>query len=261
LSSSAALLCGTILAASQLAGSTLAPEEVASLAWQAETEWVGVPVGIMDQLASMCSTRDHALFLDCRSLAHQQVRLDRSDGEGGQLALLIVDTGLRRRLVEGEYARRRKTCKEVAALLGVPALRDVTMEMLEAQGDVLDETQWKRARHVVTENDRVLDTVGVLGGEGLHAIGELLSESHRSLANDYEVSAAALDLVVTAAESAGALGARMTGAGFGGCVIALVTEDSIGRVTESIEVAFAGQNLERPSFFEAWPSPGAHRVA
>jgi galactokinase len=260
LSSSAALLCGTILAASQLAESTLAPEEVASLAREAETEWVGVPVGIMDQLASMCSTRDHALFLDCRSLAHQQVRLDRSDGDG-RLALLIIDTGGRRRLVEGEYARRRKTCEEVAALLGVPALRDVTMEMLEANRDVLDETQLKRARHVVTENDRVLDTVGALGGEGLHAIGDLLSESHRSLATDYEVSVAALDLVVTTAEAAGALGARMTGAGFGGCVIALVTEESIDRVAESIEVAFAEQNLDRPSCFEAWPGPGAHRVA
>jgi galactokinase len=92
LSSSAALLCGTILAASQLAGPTLAPEEVASLAREAETEWVGVPVGIMDQLASMCSTRDHALFLDCRSLAHQQVRLDRADGDL-RLALLVIDTG------------------------------------------------------------------------------------------------------------------------------------------------------------------------
>jgi len=260
LSSSAALLCGTILAASQLAGSTLAPEEVASLAREAETEWVGVPVGVMDQLASMCSTRDHALFLDCRSLAHRQVRLDRSDGDA-RLALLIIDTGGRRRLVEGEYARRRKTCERVAALLGVPALRDVTMEMLEAHHDVLDETQLKRARHVVTENQRVLDTVAVLAGQGLHAIGDLLSESHRSLAADYEVSVATLDLVVTAAERAGALGARMTGAGFGGCVIALVTEDSIGRVTESIEVAFAEQNLDRPTYFEARPGPGAHRVA
>ena len=119
----------------------------------------------------------------------------------------------------------------------------------------------KRARHVVTENQRVLDTVAVLAGQGLHAIGDLLSESHRSLAADYEVSVAALDMVVTAAERAGALGARMTGAGFGGCVIALVTEDSIGRVTESIEVAFAEENLDRPTYFEAWPGPGAHRVA
>ena len=260
LSSSAALLCGTILAVSQLAGSTLAPEEVAALAREAETEWVGVPVGIMDQLASMCATRDHALFLDCRSLAHRQVRLDRPEGDG-RPALLVIDTGVRRRLVEGEYARRRKTCEEVAALLGVPALRDVTTEMLEAHRDLLDQTQLKRARHVVTENARVLDTVGVLGGQGLGAIGDLLSQSHRSLATDYEVSVGALDLVVNAAEAAGALGARMTGAGFGGCVIALVTEDSIGQVTESIESVFAARGLDRPSYFEAWPGPGAHRVA
>lgn len=260
LSSSAALLCGTILAASQLAGSSLAPEEIASLAREAETEWVGVPVGIMDQLASMCATRDHALFLDCRSLAHRQVRLDRSDGDG-RPALLIVDTGVRRRLVEGEYARRRETCEEVAALLGVPALRDVTTEMLEANRHLLDQTQLKRARHVVTENERVLDTVAVLGGEGLHAIGDLLSDSHRSLATDYEVSVAALDLVVTTAQAAGALGARMTGAGFGGCVIALVSEDAIGSVKESIGAAFAAQGLDPPSCFETWPGPGAHRVA
>ncbi|HEX6147764.1 MAG TPA: galactokinase, partial [Acidimicrobiia bacterium] len=113
----------------------------------------------------------------------------------------------------------------------------------------------------VTENERVLDTVAVLGGEGLYAIGDLLSDSHRSLATDYEVSVGALDLVVTTAQAAGALGARMTGAGFGGCVIVLVSEDAIGSVKESIGAAFTEQGLDPPSCFEAWPGPGAHRVA
>jgi len=259
LSSSAALLCAIILAAADLAASPLSPEQVASLAERAETEWVGVPVGIMDPLASMCSTEDHALFLDCRTRDHEQVALHRST-PAGRLSFLIVDTKVSRRLVEGEYARRRQSCEEVAGRLGVAALRDVTPEMLETHRDLLDDTHLRRARHVVTENARVLQTVRLLREQGLDAIGHLLGESHRSLAEDYEVSVPELDLAVAAAVGAGALGARMTGAGFGGCAIALVAEESIGSVTSAVVRAFAERGFAPPSLFEAWPSPGAHRV-
>jgi galactokinase len=253
------LLCAIILAAADLAGSPLSAEQVASLAQRAETEWVGVPVGIMDPLASMCGAEDHALFLDCRTGDHEQVALHRST-PARRLSFLIVDTKVSRRLVEGGYAGRRRSCEEAAGLLGVAALRDVTPEMLETHRHLLDDTHLRRARHVVTENARVLHTVRLLRERGLEAIGHLLGESHRSLADDYEVSVPELDLAVAAAVDAGALGARMTGAGFGGCAIALVAEESIDSVTSAVKRAFAEAGFAPPSLFEAWPGPGAHRV-
>jgi galactokinase len=207
----------------------------------------------------MCGTEGHALFLDCRTGYHEQVALHRSTPVG-HLSFLIVDTKVSRRLVEGEYARRRQSCEEAAGLLGVAALRDVTPEMLEMHRHLLDDTHLRRARHVVTENARVLHTVRLLHEQGLEAIGHLLGESHRSLADDYEVSVPELDLAVAAAVGAGALGARMTGAGFGGCAIALVAEESIDSVTSAVARAFAERGFAPPSLFEVWPSPGAHRV-
>ena len=258
LSSSAALLCAVLLAATHLAGAALEPEDLALLAQRAESEWVGVPVGVMDPIASMCSVEGHALFLDCRSLEYSLVPLAVSPGTD-PLTILVIDTRAHRELVTGEYAERRASCERAAAALEVDSLRDATIDMLEASS--LDDVEARRARHVITENQRVVETADLMRRLRLEEIGPLLGASHRSLAEDYEVSIPELDVAVDASVQAGALGARMTGAGFGGCAIALVPESKLGRVSSAVGEAFVARGFVAPSFMPAQPGPGAARVA
>jgi len=258
LSSSAALLCAVLLAATDLAGVGLEPEALALLAQRAENEWVGVPVGVMDPMASMCSIEGHALFLDCRSLEYSPVPLAGPPGTD-PLSILVVDTRAHRELVTGEYAKRRASCEGAAAALGVESLRDATIDMLAASS--LDEVEVRRARHVITENQRVVETVDLMRRHRLEEIGPLLEASHRSLAEDYEVSIPELDVAVEASVEAGALGARMTGAGFGGCAIALAAESMLEGVASAVGEAFAARGFILPSFMRAWPGPGAARMA
>jgi galactokinase len=257
LSSSAALECAVAAAVDDLAGLGLSRSELALVAQRAENGFVGVPSGVMDQMASMLCREAHALFLDCRSLQARQVPLD-LDGAG--LAVLVVDTRTPHQLTDGEYGRRREACEAAARRLGVAALRDVPVDELDAALARLDDDeQRRRVRHVVTEDDRVLRTVEALGAGRTAEIGPLLSASHASLRDDYEVTVPQLDVAAAAAEGAGALGARMTGGGFGGCVLALVPRGGEDAVREAVRAAYAAAGFGRPGFFPAVPSQGAHR--
>ncbi|HLU33024.1 MAG TPA: galactokinase [Natronosporangium sp.] len=258
LSSSAALECAVLTALVDLAELDLPVSRRPELAQRAENRFVGVPSGIMDQSAAILCQAGHALFLDCRTRGTEQVPLDLA---GAGLAVLVIDTRAPHRLVDGEYAARRTTCEQAAAALGVPALRDVDPAGLPAALDALpDEVSRRRVRHVVTENQRVLDTVALLRAGHPARIGPLLTASHASLRDDYQVTVPELDTAVDAALAAGALGARMTGGGFGGCVIALVGVDLVDRVGQAAADAFAARGFAAPRWFTATAGPGAGRV-
>jgi galactokinase len=285
LSSSAALECATAAALAELHGVRLdrraptgsarrlddrldpewlaASEEdtrirLATVARRAENEVVGVPSGAMDQMISMLGRAGHALFLDTRSLEVEQVPF-RPETAG--LRLVVIDTRAGHRLVDGAYADRRAACQAAAAALGVPALRDATLEQVEAAAGVLGHHGLRRARHVVTENARVLEAVELLRTGQLWRLGPLLAASHASLRDDFEVSSPELDTAVEAAAGAGAVGARMTGAGFGGSALALVPAGLVRRVADRVGVAFADAGLAAPEVFAVTPSDGARRVA
>ncbi|HEY1321544.1 MAG TPA: galactokinase, partial [Streptosporangiaceae bacterium] len=206
LSSSAALECATALALAELYRLDLPRPELATLTWRAENDFVGVPSGIMDQSASLLSKDGHALLLDCRSGETAAVPLDPA---ATGLALTIIDTGARHDLGDGRYAERRSECDRAAALLGVGSLRDVTS--LAAVAGLANPVLRRRARHVITENRRVKETVALLSGGDMAGVGALLHASHVSLRDDFEVSWPEADVAVDAAEAAGALGARMMG--------------------------------------------------
>jgi galactokinase len=258
LSSSAALECAVALAVSELEGAAIERFELALLAQRAENDFVGVPCGIMDQAASLLCTTDHALFLDVRSHAHDQVpiRLDR-DG----LALLVIDTGTRHRLADGAYGARRRSCEEAARVLGVPALRDISLDLLDDALSALSSVELRRrVRHVVTENARVVEAVSILRNGRPTALGPVLSRSHASLRDDFQVSSPQLDTAVAAAVHAGALGARMTGAGFGGSIIALVEATGLQIVAAAVRMALRNAGFAAPRFMTATASDGARRL-
>lgn len=259
LSSSAALECATALAATELYGIEVDRPTLARVAQKAENDFVGVPCGIMDQSAALLCERDHALFIDTRSLACEQVPLDLA---ASGLTLLVIDTRAPHRLVDGEYAARRRVCEKTAGDLGVPALRDLEDTPLEATlARIPDDTARRRVRHVLTENDRVRQTVALLRAGSPRDIGPLLTASHESLRYDYEVTVPELDTAVESALDAGALGARMTGGGFGGCVIALVEADATEAVARRVTEAFATAGFRPLRWFVASPSAGARRLA
>ncbi|MDT0327138.1 galactokinase [Nocardiopsis lambiniae] len=254
LSSSAALVCATLLAA---CGDTPpAREETARLAQRAENDFVGMPCGIMDQSASMLAREGHALFLDVRTLIAEHVPFDPA---AHGLTLMVVDTRAPHRLVDGAYAERRRTCEEAARLLGVSALRDVT-DLPGALAALPDERTRRRVRHVVTENARVLEAVALLRVGEVSAIGPLLTASHVSLRDDYEVSVPEVDAAVDTALAAGALGARITGGGFGGCVIALVEAGRADACADAVRAVHADRGFAEPAFFATVPSAGARRL-
>ncbi|MEU6079010.1 galactokinase [Streptomyces sp. NPDC047108] len=259
LSSSAALEIVTALACNDLFGLGVPRWQLARLGRRAENVYVGVPCGIMDQTASACCTEGHALHLDTRDLAQRQVPFDLA-AEG--LRLLVVDTRVQHELGEGAYARRRAACEEGARALGVPALRDITPEGLdEALAALGDPVVRRRVRHVVTENARVEQVLGLLDRGETPAIGPVLTAGHTSLRDDFEVSCAELDLVVASANASGALGARMTGGGFGGSAIVLVEEAAADAVARAVTDAFASAGHRAPRLFTAVPSAGARRLA
>jgi len=258
LSSSAALECAVLGALVDLAGADLPPANWPALAQRAENVYVGMPCGIMDQSAATLCREGHALFLDCATFAHEHVPFDLT---AAGLAVLVVDTRAPHRHVDGEYAARRATCEAAAAMLGVDLLRGIEPAGLaDALAALTDEVSRKRVRHVVTENQRVLDTMTLLRSGRPAEIGPLLTASHASMRDDYEITVPEVDVAVETALAAGALGARMTGGGFGGCVIALVTVDDADRVSEAVAKAFAAHSFNPPVPFVATPGPGATRV-
>jgi galactokinase len=258
LSSSAALECATAVALAELNGADLDRPALAAVARRAENEVVGVPSGAMDQMISMLGRAGHALFLDTRSLQAEQVPL-RLDAAG--LRLVVIDTSAGHRLVDGAYADRRAACETAARALGVPALRDATLEQVETAAGVLGDPGLRRARHVVTENARVLEAVELLRAGDLEPLGALLTASHASLRDDFEVSSPELDAAVEAATGAGAVGARMTGAGFGGSALALVPHRLVERVAGQARSAFAAAGFAAPEVFAVAASDGARRLA
>ncbi|MCB5907614.1 galactokinase [Streptomyces pinistramenti] len=260
LSSSAALEVVTALALNDLYALGLAPQRLARLAQRAENAFVGVPCGIMDQTAAACATEGHALFLDTRDLHSRQVPFDVA-AQG--LRLLVVDTRVKHELGDGAYAERRAGCERGARVLGVPALRDVPYAQLTDALAMLADAPDIRAlvRHVVTENRRVEEVVAHLDAGDIRAIGPLLTAGHASLRDDFAVSCAELDLAVDAALAAGAVGARMTGGGFGGSAIVLVDDVQADAVDAAVTAAFAAAGHTAPRIFTAVPGPGARRLA
>ncbi|MEV0585869.1 galactokinase [Nonomuraea sp. NPDC050310] len=255
LSSSAALEVSVASAFNELYGLRLTPMEIALLGQKAENDFVGMPCGIMDQAASALSQEGKALFLDCRSLGSRAVPLDLA---AHGLRLLIIDTKVHHELADGQYAKRRADCESAARKLGVEALRDVTDlagALAQLQGD-----ERKRVQHVVTENHRVEALIGLLRAGAITEIGALLNASHLSLRDQFEVSCPELDVAVEAALRGGARGARMTGGGFGGSAIALVAEERVEAVRESVLAAYAERGWTEPGFLTAVPSAGAHRI-
>jgi galactokinase len=233
LSSSAAIEVATAFTFQTLSDLDLDGVERALLCQKAENEFVGMRCGIMDQYIISLGRRDHALLIDCRSLDYELVPVPAG------VSLVICDTQKRRGLVDSEYNTRRNECEAGARALGVPALRDVSVATFEARQDELAPVTRKRCRHVITENQRVLDAVDALGRDDLQRFGELMNASHVSLRDDYEVSCAELDAMVEAAwRQPGVLGARMTGAGFGGCTVNLVQDEATEAFQHNVSRAY-----------------------
>jgi galactokinase len=256
LSSSAAIESAVAIALNDVWQLGFDRQTLAKVGQLAENRAVGAPTGIMDQSAVLLGERDAAVFLDCRSLDAEIVPLGFAEAD---LQLLIIDTGVTHAHATGGYADRRKSCEAGAATMGVKALRDLTTDDLDRAREVLDDETFRRVRHVVTEDQRVLDTVRVLREQGPRAIGELLDASHASMRDDFEISVPELDLAVETAQANGAIGARMTGGGFGGSAIALASSSDISRIQVAIDGAFAEHAFQQPTMFVVTASDGASR--
>ena len=254
LSSSAALECSVAVGLNTLFNLGKSLEDMARATQKAENDYVGMPCGIMDQSVSLMGREGSALLLDCRDLTTESVPFDVASAG---LELLIIDTQAHHALVDGGYAERRASCESVAAKFGIPSMRHLTMDVLDARKSEITETEYIRARHAVTEIQRVKDAVTALRTNDFVTLGHLINESHNSLRDDYTVSCVELDEAVDASRRAGALGARMVGGGFGGSAIALIKADQIESTKDAIRSAYAAKNFKAPRFFTSLPSAGA----
>lgn len=258
LSSSAAIECAVALALDEHWGLGFDRPTLAKVGRLAENRVVGAPTGIMDQSASLLGEADSGVFLDCRSLDADVIPL--GFAEAG-LSLLVIDTRVSHAHATGGYAARRASCEAGARILGAESLRDVRVDDLGRAEGLLDDETFRRVRHVVTENQRVLDTVRTLREQGPGAVGPLLDASHLSMRDDFEISVPELDLAVETAQANGAIGARMTGGGFGGAAIALVADDLLPVITRRIAEAFAERGFREPAIFTVHAAQGARRDA
>ena len=256
LASSAALEAALAVALNEAWGLDFSRARLVNAAHLAENEFVGAPTGILDQSAALLSAEGAALLIDCRDCTSLTVDL-RLDEHG--LAVLVIDTKVRHEHATGGYAARRASCEKAARALGVRTLRDVSLQRLAGARSLLDAETYRRARHVITENKRVLDTVQALGCGDHVAAGRLMTASHCSMRDDFEISTPELDLAVDAAMAGGAIGARMTGGGFGGSAIALATARTLPRLQAAISRAFTEQGPKAPQMFAVRPSRGARR--
>jgi galactokinase len=254
LSSSAALECSVALALNELFSTEYSLAELARLAQRAENEYVGMPCGIMDQSVSLMAQSGNALLLDCRDLSTQQIPLDLASAG---LELLIIDTRAHHALVDGGYAERRASCESAANKLGIKALRDCSLAQLEGSRNKLTELEYMRAEHVVRDIERVHECVFRLKQNDFAAVGQILSQSHASLCDLFEISCPELDLAVAAALANNSLGGRMIGGGFGGSAIALFRVADISAAKVAIAKAFAEVGFTEPRFFTSLPSSGA----
>jgi galactokinase len=256
LSSSAALESALAVALNDVWRLGFGRPRLVQAAHLAENDFVGAPTGILDQSASLLAEEGAALFIDCRdgSACPVDLQLDPSG-----LSVLVIDTKVNHEHVSGGYAARRASCEKAAGALGVRALRDATLPQLLAARGRLDDETYRRARHVITEDERVLDTVEALRTAGPSAIGDLMSSSHRSMRDDFEISTPELDLAVSVSLRCGATGARMTGGGFGGSAIALAPSGVLPQLRTMIDRQFRMHGYPTPETFVVRPSPGARR--
>ncbi|MGQ7312057.1 galactokinase [Microbacterium arabinogalactanolyticum] len=258
LSSSAAIEGAVSSALNDLWELGLDPVALAQVGRKAENEAVGAPTGIMDQMSSMLGRPDAATFIDCRSLEAKSIPTGFHDAG---LEVLVIDTQVTHAHSTGGYRERRESCERGAQLLGIRSLRDASVSDLPRAAEIMDDVTFRRVRHIVTENQRVLDTVAALTEQGPQAIGDLLVASHASMRDDFEISVAELDTAVDTALANGAIGARMTGGGFGGAAIALVSHADLQRVSDAVEAAFADAGFTAPHIFTVSPSEGPRRDA
>ena len=256
LSSSAAIECAVALALNDLWDVGLGRPELARIGQLAENRVVGAPTGIMDQAASLLGEPDHGILLDCQNLSTEAVALGFA---GAGVGLLVIDTRTSHSHADGGYASRRRSCEDGARRLGVGSLRELGPADLPRAAAQLDGQTYRRVRHIVTENQRVLDTVTALRTSGPAAIGPFLNESHESMRDDFEISTPELDLAVASAQGLGAIGARMTGGGFGGAAIALVRNDGAATVAAGVTRDFARAGYAAPHIFTVTASEGARR--
>jgi galactokinase len=252
LSSSAEQELATARGFAALGGSEWDPARMALLCQKAENDWVGVQCGIMDQMISAVGREGHAVLIDCRSLETQPVPMPRGT------TVVIMDTATRRGLVDSAYNERRRQCEEAARFFGVPALRDVTPGIFASRAHRLDPLTARRARHVVSENERTLAAADAMRSGDAARLGELMNRSHGSLRADFEVSCPSLDAMVEIAQAhPGCLGARMTGAGFGGCAVALVRDGEAEAFIREVEREYRAATGLEPQLHLSRASGGA----
>ena len=256
LSSSAALELATMQAFSVASAFAWEPKRMAKLAQRAENEWVGAQTGIMDQLISACGEAGSALLIDCRTLATTPVPVPAGT------AIIVMDTATRHSHVDSGYNDRRRQCEEAAAFFGVPALRDVSEAQFRAREANLSEPARRRARHIITENDRTVAAAEAMGRGDAETLGRLMSESHTSMRDDFEISSPELDRMVALAQAeAACYGARMTGGGFAGCAVALVREDAVDGFNETVAAAYKKATGLEPALYVCHGAAGASVVA
>lgn len=255
LSSSAALEVATARAFASISGFAWDAVRIARICQRAENDWVGVKCGIMDQAVSAAARAGNAFFLDCRTLEYEHVPLPKD------VAVAVMDTSTRRGLVDSAYNERRSQCELAAQFFGVKALRDVSVEELEERGkkkEGIEDVVWKRARHIVTENARVLKAVEAMRAGDSSTLGKLFNESHASLRDDFEVTSDALNWMVEIAQSQpGCFGARMTGAGFGGCAVAVVRREKAGAFAEAVGAEYRLKSGKEAGIFVCEAGEGA----
>ena len=256
LSSSAALELAVARAFATVSDLPWDAAQMALLGQKCENKWVGVNCGIMDQMISAAGKEGHALLIDCRSLETSLVPLP------SETAVVILDTATRRGLVDSAYNERRQQCETAAAYFGVTALRDVDIETFNAKADGLDPLTRKRAKHIITENQRTLDAMAAMLQDDPRTLGKLINESHASLRDDFEVSSKELNQIVDCAmrRKTAVFGARMTGAGFGGCAVALVRDYHAKAFADAVSACYQAATGLQPNIYICYPSEGANII-
>jgi galactokinase len=259
LSSSASLEMALVTLMEAMSDVQVSPEEKARIGLEAEHQYAGVPCGIMDQSASAMCRPDHLMLLDCRSQKVEQIPL-----VDPGITVLIINTNVKHELTGGEYAERRQKCESAARKLHVASLRDATMEQLEAKRDVLENVEYRRARHAIGEIARTLDAVAAIKTKDWPTVGRLMYASHDSLRDDYEVSCPELDQLVDAARELGAaggvIGSRMTGGGFGGCTVTLAETSRVDAISKRLADGYQKKFGIEPTVLTSRPARGAHVV-
>jgi galactokinase len=254
LASSAALECAALGAIASAAGVFIDRVEQAWITQRAENEYVGAPTGLLDQLASLYGEPSKALLIDFREVSIQPVNFD---PEASGAGLLLIDSRARHGHAGGEYAARRESCERAAADLGVASLREVQDRGTSVLNALTDAVDARRARHILTDNQRVLNFVAALGDSDFIEAGRILTASHASMRDDFEITTEHIDLIADTAVRAGALGARMTGGGFGGCVIALVPADGAEAIGDAVRHTVSEFGYVEPKISRTYASAGA----